>query len=330
MKIVAYGCREDEIPYLKFYSRKFDADVVCIEEHLSMETVDKAKGADGVSIVGVCTADSNVLTRLKEMNVMYLSTRSMGYNQIDMKKAEELGIRVCNANYSSYGVANFTVMLILVTIRKLSHILARTHCMDYSLNDIQGREMQTLTIGIIGTGKIGSAVAKNLSGFGSRVLAYTHHPNTELEQYVEYVTFDQLIKESDVIALHIPLTDESRHIINRDNIKKMKDGVILINTARGELIDTDAMIDGLESGKIGGAGIDSFEDEQNVIHVDHSCSVIRNKKMLLLKAFPNVTVTPHVAFFTDQTSDDMVRCSIEGLYRFFNGEENRWEVKSAK
>lgn len=327
MKIVAFGCRDDEVVYLEKYSQELAIELDYYADHLNMNTVEKAKGADAVSIVGVCTANREVLSQLKDYGIHYLSTRTIGYNQIDLAAAKEFGIRVSNVTYSPYGVANFTVMLILATIRKLNHIIARTHCMDYSLQDVQGRELQNMTVGILGTGRIGSAVAKNLSGFGCKIQAYDPHPSEELKSILTYLSMEEVLETCDILTLHMPLTKDNMYLINRDTIARMKDRVVIINTARGELVDTKALIDGLEQGKVSGAGIDSFENEQEVIHIDHSCNIIKNKDMLLLKAFPNVTVTPHVAFFTDQASDDMVRCSLVGLCQFYRGEKNPWEIQ---
>jgi D-lactate dehydrogenase len=234
---------------------------------------------------------------------------------------------VSNAEYSPYSVSNYTVMMLLMLVRKSCYIVARTHSMNYSISDMQGREMQNLTIGVIGTGRIGQAVIRNLSGFGCRIIGYDPYPNEEMKKYMEYVDISGLYKESDVISLHVPYFQSNYHMINKETIEKMKDGVIILNAARGELIDTSDLIDGLESGKIGGAGIDCFENESGIIHKDHLCNIIKNRELAILKSFPNVIVTPHVAFFTDQAAQDMVRCSLNSLYLFNNNMENRHEIK---
>ncbi len=326
MKLIAFGVREDEEAYMEPIAKKFGFEIKICHEHLNLNTVTLAKGFDAVSIVGVDKANRDILECLSKYGIHALSTRTIGYNHIDLDAAKEFGIDVSNVAYSPNSVADFTVMLMLVLVRRFAHMLERSRCMDYSLEGIQGREMHNMTVGIIGMGRIGSCVAKNLQGFGCKVLAYARHPKEDQKKLVEFVDFDTLIEKSDIISLHLPLTDQTRYMINEKTIQKMKRGVILINTSRGELVDTNALIDAIESGVVGGAGIDSIEGEENIIHIDHNYQVIKNRDLLTLKAYPNVVVTPHAAFFTDQVSYDMVHCSFEGLYDFLNGLNCPWKL----
>lgn len=326
MKLIAFGVREDEEDYMEPIAKIFGFEIKICHEHLSLNTVNLAKGYDAVSIVGVDKANRDILECLSKYGVKALSTRTIGYNHIDVSAAKEFGIDVSNVAYSPNSVADFTVMLMLILVRRFAHMLERSRCMDYSLEGIQGKEMHNLTIGIIGMGRIGSCVAQNLQGFGCKVLAYARHPKEDQKKLVEFVDFDTLIQNSDIITLHLPLTEQTRYMINEETIRKMKRGVILINTSRGELIDTNALIDGIESGVVGGAGIDSIEGEENIIHIDHNYQVIKNRDLLTLKAYPNVVVTPHAAFFTDQVSYDMVHCSFEGLYDFLSGKPCPWKL----
>ncbi len=326
MKLIAFGVREDEEDYMEPIAKSFGFEIKICHEHLSLNTVNLAKGYDAVSIVGVDKANRDVLNCLSKYGIKALSTRTIGYNHIDLQAAKEFGIDVSNVAYSPHSVADFTVMLMLVLIRRFAHMLERSRCMDYSLEGIQGKEMHNLTIGIIGMGRIGTCVAQNLQGFGCKVLAYARHPKEEQKNLVEFVDLDTLVQNCDVISLHLPLTENTRYMIDEKMIRKMKRGVILINTSRGELIDTNALIDGIESGVVGGAGIDSIEGEENIIHIDHNYQVIKNRDLLTLKAYPNVVVTPHAAFFTDQVSYDMVHCSFEGLYDFLSGKPCPWKL----
>lgn len=190
----------------------------------------------------------------------------------------------------------------------------------------RGMEMQNLTVGVIGTGRIGKAVIENLSGFGCRIIAYDPYPSTNLTN-VEYVSLDQLYAQADVITLHTFLNDSTHHMINAQAIDKMKAGVVIINCARGALIDTGALIDGIESGRIGAVGVDCFEGEDDVIRVDHSYnSRVTNHDYIILKSFQNTIVTPHMAFFTDQAVFDMVQCSLESLRQFYDGQTVPLEV----
>lgn len=326
MKVIAFGVREDEECYMEPVAKKLGIEVEVHEEHLSMDSVHLAKGFDAVSIVGVCQANREILKELSSYGIHALSTRTIGYNQIDLQAANEYGIKVANVAYSPDSVADFTVMLMLALTRRFAHMLERSRCMDYSLHGIQGKEMHNLTIGIIGLGRIGSCVARDLKGFGCKIQAYTESPREDQKDLVDFVDFDTLIRTSDIITLHMPLTDSNRYMINADVIQKMKHGVLIINTSRGEIIDTNALIEGIESGIVGGAGIDSFEGEQEVIHIDHNYNVIKNRDLLILKAYPNVIVTPHAAFYTDQVSYDMVHCSLESLKALVNNEECRYQV----
>lgn len=327
MKIIAYGCRTDEMESFARYAEKFDMSITYEKNMLSKDNVHLAKGCDGVSILGLCDASKQVLEQLNADNVNFVASRSTGYNNIDVQTAKDLGMKISNASYSPNCVADYTVMLILMTVRKVSHILARTHSMNYSLADLQGKEMHNLTIGVIGTGKIGQTVIKNLSGFGCKILGYDPYPNEEIKKYMEYTTLEDLYQKSDVITLHTPLLESNRYMINKETLHQMKQGVIIVNTARGELINTADLINALESGKVGGAGIDCFENEVGIVHKDHNYGIIKNRELAILKSYPNVTVTPHVAFYTDQAVDDMVRSSLQSLHAFYHNLENPYEIK---
>lgn len=189
-------------------------------------------------------------------------------------------------------------------------------------------EMQNLTVGVIGTVRIGKAVIQNLSGFGCHIVAHDPYPSEEMKKMgVEYVSLDSLYAQSDIVTLHTFLNDETFHMINAESIRKMKPGVVIINCARGALIDTRALIEGIESGRIGSVGVDCFEGEDDVIRVDHSYnSHVTNHDYIILKSFQNTIVTPHVAFFTDQAVFDMVQCSLESLHQFDAGENVPLEV----
>ena len=201
-----------------------------------------------------------------------------------------------------------------------------SHTADYSLGPICGREMQNMTVGIIGTGRIGKAVIKNLSGFGCKIIAYDPYPAKDLEN-VEYVTLDELYARADIISLHTFLSDETYHMINKDSIAKMKDGVILINAARGALVDTKDLIEAVESGKIGSVGTDCCEGEDEFIRTDRKYDdLVVNHDYIILKSFQNTIVTPHVAFFTDQAVSDMVESSVKSVVQFAAGEDTPLEV----
>ncbi len=326
MKVMAFSARNDESVFFDQYAKQLNIDLTKNGTGLSIESVDMTKGYEGLSCVGTCDLSEPVISKLAENGVKYVALRTVGYDNVDLDAARKHGIRVSNAGYSPFSVANYTVMLMLMCMRKGLYIMLRSHTADMSLGSARGMEMQNMTVGVIGTGRIGKAVIQNLQGFGCKVLAYDIYQDPNLKG-AEYVSLDELYAQSDIVTLHTFLSKETRHMINADAIDKMKQGVILINAARGDLVDTKALIKGIEDEKIGGAGIDCFEGEENVIRADHSYDRrVTNHDYIILKSFQNTVVTPHVAFFTDQAVSDMVECSLSSLSQFVSGEDVPLEV----
>ena len=293
MKIHAFGVRDDEKQAFEQISAQCGVEVTLSDETPSLENADLVKGYEGVTVLGMGNIDRDLLSRYSENGVRFLSTRTIGYNHIDLVAAKELGIKVCNAAYPPNGVADFTVMMILMCLRQYKQALWRGQVNDFSLQGLQGRDMNELTIGVMGTGRIGLQVLKNLSGFGCRLLAYDVYKNPEAEKIATYVDQDTIYKECDVISLHMPLFDSTYHIINHETIAKMKDGVILINCARGGLTDIDALVDGVESEKIGALGMDTVEGEEGIVHEDRRTDIISNRNWFYLHQFRNVIMTQH-------------------------------------
>lgn len=313
MKICAYEVREDERQEFETLAEKLQVEILYYEEVPCLENAHYAKECEGITILGQGMIDRELLKCWKELGVQYISTRTIGYNHIDMAAAKELGIQVCNAAYPPSGVAEFTIMLMLMCLRNYKQALWRGQVNDFSLRGLQGKELGQLTVGVMGTGKIGAEVIRYLSGFGCRILANSAAENEDIKQYVTYVDLDTLYREADMITLHIPLFTSTYHLINDDSIAKMKDGVIIINCARGELIDTDSLIRGIESGKIGALGLDVVEDEAGITHVDHRIDILCNQRMAYLRQFRNVVMTPHMAFYTDAAVHNMVLCGVQGI-----------------
>lgn len=329
MKVMAFSARPDEAAFYDYYEKALGLELTRCKDGLSLENVAETRGMDGVSCVGTCDLSAPVLEKLAENGVHYAALRTIGFDNVDLEAAERLGIRISHAAYSPYSVANYTVMLMLMCIRKAVYIMFRSHTADCSLGMARGMEMQNLTVGVIGTGRIGRAVIDNLSGFGCRIIASDPYPAADLKDRVEYVPLDELYARADIITLHTFLNDETYHMIDAGSIAKMKPGVVLINCARGALIDTRALIDGIESGKIGAVGVDCFEGEDDVIRTDHRYeSRVTNHDYIILKSFQNTIVTPHVAFFTDQAVSDMVQCSLESLKLFAEGKPVPLEVRA--
>lgn len=328
MRVTVYNCRSfDEKELFEKYGKELEIELVLCPDAPDRENAGLAKGSECIDIL-TSKMPKELLQVFADYGVKYITTRTIGYDHIDVKAAKELGMTVANAPYGPCGVADYAVMLILMTIRKMKRIMERTNIQDYTLMGIQGRELKDLTVGVIGTGRIGRTVLKDLSGFGCKLLAYDLYENEEVKASgVPYVTKEEMWKQADVITLHAPLTDENYHMIDKEAISQMKDGVMLINTARGGLIDSEALIAGIESGKIGGAGLDVVENEFGLYYYDHKSDILNNRELAVLRGFPNVTVSHHMAFYTDDCVETVVRDSLLGCKYFAEGKENPWEVK---
>ncbi|MBS4958097.1 MAG: lactate dehydrogenase [Clostridium sp.] len=326
-KIVIFNPRPDEMLFFTKFEKEFELDIKYVNKELNKDTACEAQGFEAVSVQGSNIVDREALKALSEIGVKFLALRSIGYNNVDSEAAKEYGIRFSNVNYSTNSVADFTVMLMLMCSRKMRPLMIRNDAQDYSLVGNQGREMHNLTVGIIGTGKIGATVAQDLTGFGCKILGYDVYENDNLRDILEYVSFDEIIEKSDIITLHAPLFESNYHMINKETIAKMKHGVCIINCGRGPLIDTDALIEGIQSGKISAAGLDTIEEELDVFHADHRLDIIKNNKLAILRSFPNVIVTPHCSFYTDQAVSDMVENSLRSNMSFLTTGESRWEIK---
>lgn len=323
MNIRLFELRDDEAAaYLRAvdnlpagYSISYDTQI------LSEANIDSVAGCEGIVINNKSVMSSALVERVHEMGVRYIAIRCVGYNHVDVKRAQELGIKVCNTNYPPHGVAEFTVMLILMALRRCKASIWRQQVNDYSLEGLLGRELRALTVGVVGTGCIGHAVIDILSGFGCKILTYDPYPNAELAERdnLEYLDMDTLVASSDVITLHVPLMDSTRGIIDAAAIAKMQDDVTIVNVSRGELIDTDAVIEAIESKKIGALAMDVFEDEVGIYHENRMHDILANRKMAYLRQFPNVLLTNHIAFYTDINVGCMVDQGVAAIPAMVEG-----------
>lgn len=326
MKIAVFDVTDFEVPVLNRLKAEGNDELVFYAESLTEDACYGLAGFQGVSVLGYSKVNKEILSALKKLGIEHVSTRTIGFDHIDVKAAKEMGIHVYHAFYSPNNVADFTVMMMLIMLRKAKISICRALVNDFSLDGMMGRELRSLTVGVIGTGKIGATVVKNLSGFGCRIIAYDFVENPAIKEMAEYVDLDTLYEESDIITLHVPLTEDNYHMINDDTIAKMKKGVILINTARGQLIDTESLIRALENEYVGGAGIDTLEEESGVMHVDVGTRIIDKRSLLYLKQFPNVLYTQHYAFYTKEATESMVRCGIEAIRDGVMGKGTMCEV----
>jgi D-specific alpha-keto acid dehydrogenase len=252
------------------------------------------------------------LLALRLSGVAYISTRSVGCNHINAKFAGSVGISVETVAYSPDSVADYTLMLILMSVRHAKSMIRRADVHDYRLNDERGKELRDLTIGVIGTGRIGAAVMDRLRGFGCRVLAYDNQPRAT----AEYVPLDEVLRQSDIVTLHTPLTADTHHLLNRQRMERMKPGAFVVNTGRGSLLDTEALLAALESGTLAGAALDVLEDEEGIFYADCRQRPVDSEALLRLQQLPNVIISPHTAYYTDHALRDIVENSILNCLNF--------------
>ena len=322
MKIFAYNVREDEV---KYFDRFIAEGIVPCSYTTAYPTIDNVQLAEGCDAVSIIT---NIITEemyqaWADMGVRYIATRSIGYEHLNQEFMKKYGMKgIVHATYSPNAVANYTIMLMLMACRKVNFILDKSRMQDFTLPGKIGKELSLCTVGIIGTGGIGETVVRHLSGFGCRILMNDVYEKDALRAFGEYVDLDTLYKECDVISLHVPGTESNRHMINKNTIARMKDDVILVNAARGMLVDSYALIDALESGKVGFAALDTFEEELNLYYKNLERERVVNRPRAILSAMPNVILSPHMAFYTEQSTADMVGTTLRGLVAFGKGEED--------
>jgi D-specific alpha-keto acid dehydrogenase len=285
---------------------------------VSEANIELASGNRCVSVGHKTQIANSTLLALGRAGVAYISTRSIGYNHIDVKYAASVGISVENVTYSPDSVADYTLMLMLMAVRDAKSTISRVDNHDYRLNDVRGKELRDLTVGVVGTGRIGVAVMERLRGFGCRVLAYDKQPKTS----AHYVSLDELLRRSDIVTLHTPLNADTYHLLNRRRIERMKHGAFVINTGRGSLLDTEALISALESGGLGGAALDVVEGEEGIFYADCRNKPIESKPLLRLQELPNVLISPHTAYYTDRALSDTVENSIVNCLKFESGEQH--------
>ena len=314
MKIFAYEVRPDEAGSFDRISQALDVEIDRCPDPITEENLSLCGGCKGITVLGHSTLDRRMLTLLKERGVEVVSTRTVGCNHIDLEAAQELGIRICNTNYGPECVAEYTVMLLLLCLRKYKQVLWRMQINDFSLDGLEGAQISSLTVGVVGTGRIGLQVMKNLSGFGCKFLCYDPFPNPEAAALGTYVSLEEIWANCDVITLHAPLTDENYHMVNRQTLAKMKPGVVLINAARGALMDMEAVIEAVENLRIGALALDVFEDEDGIFHENLRDHIIKNPSMAYLRQFPNVVMTPHMAFYTREAVESMVFGGVTAVF----------------
>jgi D-lactate dehydrogenase len=299
----------------------FGFDITYYDAHINPQTVELAYGFDAVCAFVNDIINKKVIDNLFEHDIEIIALRSAGYNNVDFKAALGKVHVVRVPAYSPYAVAEHAAALILSLNRKTHRAYYRIRDGNFSINGLLGFDMNGKTAGIIGTGKIGRCLISILKGFGMEILAYDVYPDRDYkkEAGIKYVSLDELFERSDIISLHCPLTPETEHMINENSIKKMKDGVMIINTGRGKLIHTSALIKMLKAGKVGSAGLDVYEEESEYFFEDYSTQMISDDILARLITFPNVLITSHQGFFTSEALHNIAETTLENIKEFFDG-----------
>ncbi|MGE3919958.1 MAG: 2-hydroxyacid dehydrogenase [Gammaproteobacteria bacterium] len=325
MKVAIFSTHHFEKPYLDLAVKKYPHEITYFDINLLAQTAQNAKGFDAVCCFVSDQLNKDTIKILAKLGVKIISLRSAGFNHVDLQAAKEANITVTRVPaYSPYAVAEFAVGLILSLNRKIHKAYNRTREHNFSLDGLLGFDLHGSTIGVIGTGKIGSVFSKIMLGFGCKVLATDPIENPDCLQIgVQYVSLQELCKKSDVISLHCPYTPKTKHLINANTLELMKPGVMIINTGRGALIDTKAVIKGLKTQKIGYLGLDVYEEEENLFFRDLSEVIITDDIFMRLLTFPNVLITGHQAFFTKQALNNIELTSLANITAF---EQSKGEI----
>lgn len=318
MKLAFFDTKSYDIPGFDRYGIPAGVEIKYFEPNLNRDTVTLAAGFDAVCVFVNDTVDAVVVDKLHQLGVKAIVLRCAGFNNVDIKACEGK-LRVFRVPaYSPHAVAEHAMALLLTINRRTHKAYIRTRDFNFSLQGLAGFDLYGKTVGIVGTGKIGRVFADICKGFGMKILAYDKFPNPNAG--LDYVDLPELFAQADIISLHCPLTEETHHLINADTIAMMKKGVTIINTSRGALVDTEALINGIKEKKVGAACLDVYEEEGDFFYEDFSGHIVQDDKLVRLIAMPNVIVTSHQAFLTSEALDNIAATTVNNLTRFFSGD----------
>ena len=328
MKILFFGAKSYDIKFDAYLDKEEykDLDVVYIEPNLTPQTAMLAAGYEAVCAFVNMDLSAETIDILNTCKVKLILMRCAGFNNVDLERAKGYGMTVTRVpSYSPEAVAEHAMALALTANRHTHKAYIKVRENNYSLNGLMGVNLYKKTAGIVGTGKIGAAMARICHGFGMKVIGYDMYPNKDLD-FVEYVDLDTLLSQSDLISLHCPLMEETHHMINIDTIQKMKDGVILVNTSRGGLIKTDDLIQGIRENKFFAVGLDVYEEENGSVYEDMSETILEHSTVARLLSFPNVMVTSHQAFFTEEALAAISEVTLDNAMSYLKGTPNGNEL----
>ena len=319
MKIAFFDTKPYDKPSFDKYGEQHGVEFKYFETKLNEDTAELAHGFDGVCAFVNDTVNAEVIDKLHELGVKVLALRCAGFNNVDMKHAYgKLHVLRVPA-YSPYAVAEHTIALLLTSIRRIHKAYIRSKDFNFSLSGLTGFDLHGKTVGVIGTGRIGRVFIDICRGFGMKVLAYDKFPAKEIEdgERVRYVELDEIFEKSDVISLHCPLTDETHHLIDADALKRCKKGVIILNTSRGALVDAEALLAAIKSRKVGAACLDVYEEESDLFFEDNSGHIMEDDTLARLISMPNVIVTSHQAFLTEEALSNIAETTVQNIVDIF-------------
>lgn len=330
IKIVCFGVRATEVPYFNTINEKFGFDLKLVTSGLTDENVAEAVGAEAIMVRGNCRATEKNLEFLKEKGLQYVLTRTVGFNHVDLDAAKRLGLKVARVpGYSPNAIGELAVSLAMMLLRHTAYTVNRTSKQNFTVDSFMfSREIRNCTVGVIGVGKIGLTTANLFKGLGAKVIGYDVFQSDLAKEAIEFKSLDEVLKESDVISVHMPhIKGQNDHMINEEFIAKMKQDAILINTARGEIQDVEAIIRGIESGKLGGYGTDVLEGETEIFFKDLSDQAIQNPVFeKLIQLYPKVLVTPHIGSYTDEALTNMIEISLENMKSYLENGQCKNEI----
>ena len=315
IKVALYDAKEYDRPSFERYGELHDMQFRFLEAKLNEDTVELARGSDAVCVFVNDTVDAAIIERLYEFGVKLIALRCAGYNNVDVQAAFGKIHVVHVPAYSPYAVAEHAIALLLTSVRRIHKAYNRTREFNFSLNGLTGFDFHGKTVGVIGTGKIGRIFIDICRGFGMKVIAYDSFPAKD--SGIDYIPLDELFGRSDIISLHCPLTNETRHMIGADAIRKMKKGVVIVNTSRGGLIDAEALLEGIMERKIGAACLDVYEEEADIFFEDRSGHILNDELLSRLISMPNVIVTSHQAFLTEEALNNIAETTVNNILSYF-------------
>ncbi|WP_353990274.1 D-2-hydroxyacid dehydrogenase [Pediococcus argentinicus] len=318
MKIIAYGIRDDELPYLKEWEEKNKIEVKAVQDLLTTDNIDLAKGFDGVVAYQQKPYSDGIFEKMNEYGIHAFSLRNVGVDNVPFETLRKFNINLSNVPaYSPSAIAELSVTQLMALLRRIPEFESKMKSGDFRWAPDIALELNQMTVGVIGTGRIGRAAMSLFKGFGAKLVCYDVFRNLEIEKEGLYVdTLEELYKQADVITLHVPALKDNYHMLNDEAFSQMKDGVFILNYSRGMLIDSESLIKALDSGKVAGAGLDTYENEVGIFDIDHGSQAIDDPIFNNLYNRENVMITPHSAFYTKTAVKNMVQIALDNNKSF--------------